>query len=312
MFVKASVLQNSKNPFSRFLRVEIGPMKLKKCFSEEAENTTITRAKLQRKTKDIMKIFFDHIAGQTQERELIYSPASAIFNKEEYLWAVENGWQIAIAWDDDDFSWFNECKASGVDVWYQSRISRIDLSLMKEKSRYRAKMRKSGADVVWVNDPDKDRYWEIYRGYIKTKNYSEMYGSPEALFKPIYGERKYLQYSVAEEVVAFSAIEFLGDSAIALQFCWDYKEPNRRLGYVNKYYQFRKLREMGCKYMYLGTSYEVSSLKKCEYKGFEWWTGRDWSKNVELYKDLVLGETKMETLEDLHKQQRTFYSRVDI
>ena len=259
-----------------------------------------------------MEIFFDHIAGQTQKRELVYSPASAIFDKNEYTWAVKNGWQIAIAWDDDDFSWFNECKSSGVDVWYQSRVSRINLSLMKEKSRYRAKMKKSGAVVSWNDSPNKELYWKIYQDYIKSKGYSEMYGNAETLFKPVYGKRKYLQYDVDGKTVAFSIIELLGKSAIALQFCWDYNEPSRRLGYVNKYYQFRHLRELNCDYMYLGTSYEVSSLKKCEYAGFEWWTGREWSKNANLYKELVLGESKMETLDELHKQQRIFYSKIDI
>lgn len=258
-----------------------------------------------------MEIFFDHIAGQTQDRELIYSPASAVFESEEYSWAVENGWQIATVWDDDDFAWFNDCKSLGVDVWYQSRVSRIELSSAKEKSRHRTKMKKSGATVEWVKDPDKSLYWEIYLEYVKAKGYSEMYGTPEVFFKPIYGERKYLQYKIAGKVVAYSVIEFLGKSALALQFCWDYQTPEARLGYINKYYQFRYLRELECDYMYLGTSYEVSSLKKGEYAGFEWWTGRDWSKNSDLYRDLVVGESNMHTMDDLHKQQRIFYSRVD-
>ena len=258
-----------------------------------------------------MQIFFDHIAGQTENRELIYSPSTAIFEKDEYIWAIENGWQIAVAWSDQDFHWFDEKKRSGVDVWYQSRVSRINLEKFREKSRHRKLIRRSGVSADLVSVPNRRIYWKIYQQYVDYKSYSDMYSTPEVFFRPIYGERKYIEYRKSGKIIGFSVLEILNDLSIAIQFCWDYKDPTIKLGYVNKYFQFRHLKALGCRKMYLGTSYESSSLKKSEHTGFEWWTGRKWSKNALLYKKLVQGETSMNTLDELHKQQQSFYLEVD-
>ncbi len=258
-----------------------------------------------------MKIFFDHIAGQTQKRELIYSPATAIFEKSEYSWAIENGWQIAVAWSDQSFDWYNEQRKLGIDVWYQSRVSRINLEKFREKSRHRKQIRRSGVSSVLVEHPKKRIYWKIYQQYIKHKSYSDMYGSQEVFFKPIYGERKYIEYSKSGKIIGFSILEILGETSVAVQFCWDYLEPDIKLGYVNKYFQFRRLKALGCKSMHLGASYEVGSLKKSEYSGFEWWTGRKWSENLELYTKLAKRESEMSTMDQLHKQQQMFYLEVD-
>ena len=258
-----------------------------------------------------MKIFFDHIAGQTQNRELIYSPASAIFEKDQYLWAVENGWQIATAWSDQEFDWYEHQQKNNIDVWYQSRVSRINLRDFREKSRHRKQIRSSGVTSELLDHPKKRIYWKIYQKYIQHKSYTDMCGKAEVLFRPIYGERKYIEYKKNGSVVGFSILEILGNIAIAVQFCWDYADPGIKLGYVNKYFQFRYLKEMNCDKMYLGTSYEASSLKKSEYAGFEWWTGRKWSKNAVLYNKLLEGESSMSNLDDLHRQQQIFYSEVD-
>ena len=54
-----------------------------------------------------MQIFFDHIAGQAETREIVYSPATAMFEKHEYETALRNGWQIINSWGEPSFSWFD-------------------------------------------------------------------------------------------------------------------------------------------------------------------------------------------------------------
>ena len=54
-----------------------------------------------------MKIFFDHIAGKTTSMELVYSPATAVFEEDEYSYAIQNGWHIAESWGVSDFDWYN-------------------------------------------------------------------------------------------------------------------------------------------------------------------------------------------------------------
>jgi hypothetical protein len=51
-------------------------------------------------------------------------------------------------------------------------------------------------------------------------------------------------------------------------------------------------------YFYTGSGYETSSEYKANYRGFEWWTGTEWSTNKKQYKALCRRDSKMETLSD--------------
>ena len=56
-------------------------------------------------------------------------------------------------------------------------------------------------------------------------------------------------------------------------------------------------------YFYMGSGYELSSEYKANYRGFEWWTGTEWSTNKKLYKSLCRRDSKIETLQDVAKCQ---------
>jgi hypothetical protein len=44
----------------------------------------------------------------------------------------------------------------------------------------------------------------------------------------------------------------------------------------------------------MGSGYEKSSEYKAKYKGFEWWTGTEWSTNKKLYKRLCRRDSKLD------------------
>ena len=259
-----------------------------------------------------MKIFFDHIAGQTERREIYYCPATAIFEKNEYENALETGWQIATSWSDEDFAWYDKQKLLGIDVWYQTRVTRIEIDKFVEKAKHRSKIKKANVTMQISDTPKPKEYWPIYCKYVETKGYYKHHDNISTLLQPIYGKRKYLEYYSKNKLIAFSIIELVGKTALAIQFCWDYSQPEKKLGYANHYLRIRCLKELNIKYLHLGTSYEKGSLKKCDMSGFQWWTGRGWSSDVSLYKQLIINESKMNTLDDLHEQQRLFYSKLDI
>ena len=50
---------------------------------------------------------------------------------------------------------------------------------------------------------------------------------------------------------------------------------------------------------YLGSGYEKSSEYKANYKGFEWWTGAEWSKNKRLYRRLCRRDSTIENFSAL-------------
>jgi hypothetical protein len=52
-------------------------------------------------------------------------------------------------------------------------------------------------------------------------------------------------------------------------------------------------------YFYMGSGYELSSEYKANYKGFEWWTGAEWSTNKKQYRRLCKRDSRIESLRDL-------------
>jgi hypothetical protein len=53
------------------------------------------------------------------------------------------------------------------------------------------------------------------------------------------------------------------------------------------------------RYFYMGSGYELSSEYKANYRGFEWWTGAEWSTNKKHYRRLCKRDSRIETLRDL-------------
>ena len=53
------------------------------------------------------------------------------------------------------------------------------------------------------------------------------------------------------------------------------------------------------RYFYMGSGYENSSEYKANYRGFEWWTGTQWSTNKKQYRRLCKRDSRIETLRDL-------------
>ena len=47
------------------------------------------------------------------------------------------------------------------------------------------------------------------------------------------------------------------------------------------------------RYFYMGSGYELSSEYKANYRGFEWWTGTEWSTNKKQYKRLCRRDSKL-------------------
>ena len=52
-------------------------------------------------------------------------------------------------------------------------------------------------------------------------------------------------------------------------------------------------------YAYLGPGYERSSIYKADIPGFEWWTGKEWSSDKEVFKDLCKNDSTIRSLNDL-------------
>ena len=259
-----------------------------------------------------MQIFFDHIAGNITNRELVYSPATAIFEEQEFDFAFENGWHIAESWGVDDFDWYNKQRNEGKVVWYQARSTRLDVSAYEERKRHRKKIRRAGVECEVHTDVNEisDSLYTVYKKYIASKKFTDFYESAEDLFDGKLGERVFLVFTHDGKIIGFSILDLVSEkTAMAPQFAWDYENPQIGLGYVSKLYQLRYLQERSIKYLYLGNSYEMPSLGKSDLPGFEWWDGRKWSSDIDLYKHLIVQESRIQTLDELYNLQQKYYSR---
>ena len=256
-----------------------------------------------------MQLFFDHIAGKTRDQELIYSPASAIFEKHEYEAALRNGWMITGTWYNNQDPWFKECKTSNTPVWYQSRTTRIKTKDYVLKRRHRQRMNKEGltADVVSKCDPA--LLLTIYQKYLDARGFTDMYEENHPFEMSDYGsDRIVILYYYENHPVAFSILDLVGQSAVATQFCWDYANPDLDLGKVSYYLEQIIACHLEIEHIYLGSSYERNSASKSNYAGFEWWDGRTWRNDKAKYLRLCEQDENLKTIRQLAEIQVNYFS----
>ena len=80
---------------------------------------------------------------------------------------------------------------------------------------------------------------------------------------------------------------------IAYQFIWDYEDPKLSMGNVAQMFECEQARLNQCDYVYLMGGYEKCCEYKSEFSGFEFWTGLEWSSDVDLYKNLISRDQKV-------------------
>ena len=57
--------------------------------------------------------------------------------------------------------------------------------------------------------------------------------------------------------------------------------------------------------LYLGSGYELGSVYKSTYRGFEWWTGTEWSRNKDKFVKLCQRDSRISKIKDLSNLQHS-------
>ena len=119
-------------------------------------------------------------------------------------------------------------------------------------------------------------------------------------------DRKYfLLYYLNEKPIAFTFLRDVGSNSVfSTQFAWDYLEPKLYLGKYANVAEIDYCIANNKDYMYLGVGYEKCCIYKSDYAGFEFWTGEDWSSDVEHFKFLCERDSKIIKTKDLDKIKR--------
>ena len=133
-----------------------------------------------------MKLIFDHTKGfgKMRDKVIFYMPFGAFFDQSEYDEALNTGWFPA-----------------NKDIWFQSRSTRINLSLY-ESNRTTEKIAK---DIRYYPDvrmtPEKKaRLEDIYKKYLAYKQYKNISFSIDDMIANSHG---HIYYTYENKIIGF-------------------------------------------------------------------------------------------------------------
>lgn len=222
-----------------------------------------------------MKVLFDHIAGfgKVKHLDFIFSnPYGLLEEGESAARALKNGW---IPW--------GEC-------WYNLRSVRIDLSMYKPSDTAK---RLSNKIVAQIGDlrAKQELYISIYH------KYCDHHGFERNIDWTLFEGCQVIEYHHDGILVGISLYRVYEDQFVAMQFIWDYADPKLSLGNVAQLFECKFAKEIHkCTHVYLLGGYEQCCAYKANFKGFEFWTGRHWTSDKQLYASLIDKDERIQVL----------------
>ena len=217
-----------------------------------------------------MKIFFDHINGfgKVSDLEVIVNCAYGILEaNESSVDALKQGW---IPWEDK---------------WYNERSTRLDLTLYKPTkttNKLSKKIIVQAGNVL----ADLEQYEELHEKYCKYHNFKR------DIKLESFKDCSVIEYHT-DKLIGISLYKQYDTQFVAYQFIWNYADPKLSLGSVAQMIECETAKVLGCEYVYLLGGYEECCKYKANYPGFEFWTGKEWSTDIELYTTLVSRDEKI-------------------
>ena len=249
-----------------------------------------------------MELLFDHTHGKQQDQDIVICKPMAVVDEDESMEALDTGW-LAL---DHPVGNFKE-------VWYQSRSTRINM----QKYRPRYKKHEWEGEQIGVKVIDASEMVKllglphIYAQYMKRKKFTQDYDP----FAHYHARDQFMLFytGTADNILGFTK-----------QKKYRYQEDNYAMD--ERYPDLAGLESVihantvdisgltldlelewaidnYVAYFYMGSGYELSSEYKANYRGFEWWTGTEWSTNKKQYRALCRRDSRIETLADVAKCQ---------
>lgn len=250
-----------------------------------------------------MKLLWNHRFGQMEQQSLVLCRPlcmpEAWYEEAELL---DHGW-LAL-----------DHPYKGREVFYQSRSTRVDLEKFEprhkshtydgEKIQVTEVLPSSREDLMWTG------LYDIYKKFLARKKFKDLYNP----FKHLADRDSFLVFYIGDldNVVGFTKIK-------KYVFTTDHEEFHEEGGFMRQLVGVESVlhastipissmcadlemmwsRERGSLYHYLGSGYEASSEYKSKYKGFEWWTGEQWSRSKKTYGKLCRRDSSITDIKDL-------------
>lgn len=205
-----------------------------------------------------------------RDQVIFHAPLGAFFDPNEYDNALETGWFPT--------------GTNPSSIWFQSRSTRIDLSVYQPNdTTLKISQKIKYFPDVNMTPAKKETLKEIYKKYLAYKGYKEQSYTIEDMISNSHG---HIYYTYENKIIGFLFFKIVNKSFLAVEFAWDYENPKLSLGNVSMYYASQLARFKKCTHIYMSAGYESCSAYKANFKGFEWWTGYSWSKDVDTYANL--------------------------
>ncbi len=217
-----------------------------------------------------MKVHFDHITGfgKVKHTDFIFSdPYGTLQEGESGADALKEGW---IPWGDK---------------WFNVRSVRLEVA------RYypTATVKKLSRDVFVTSGDMNTRLPEYLALY---ERYCSHHGFARDIEWDNFMDCEVIEYHYKEKLVGISLYKVYEDQFVAMQFVWDYAEPKLSLGNIAQMIECAYATHRECTHVYLLGGYERCCKYKASFRGFEFWTGTEWSQDDNLYNALVERDEK--------------------
>lgn len=217
-----------------------------------------------------MKVYFDHIQGfgKVSDLELIVNCAYGILEpNESCINALKEGW---IPWEGK---------------WYNERSTRIDLAVYRPSKTTRKLSKRITIETGDI-ESNIEKYEKLHKAYC------DYHGFKRDIKLKSFIDCQVIEYWT-DSLVGISIYRQFENQFVAYQFIWDYQDPKLSLGTTAQYYECETAKSLNCEYVYLLGGYELCCLYKSKYPGFEFWTGAEWSTDIELYTTLMSRDEKI-------------------
>ena len=248
-----------------------------------------------------MELIFDHTHGKQEHQDLVICRPMAVVDQDEEHEVIDRGW---LALDHPVMS---------REVFYQSRSTRINLDLYRPRYKHH---RHNGKDIeLKVIDASEMVKLlglpHIYQQYMARKKFTQDY-DPFAHYHArdqfmifysgtadnILGFTKQKRYRYEDDnystIDSYDAQDLSGLESVL-------HANTVPISDVTLDMEIQWARDHYVSYFYMGSGYEQSSAYKANYRGFEWWTGTEWSTNKKAYRNLCGRDSRIETLMDVAK-----------
>ena len=240
-----------------------------------------------------MELIWDHTFGKQEHQDLVICrPMARPDHPDEEDEMLNSGW-LAL-----------DHPVQGQETWYQSRSTRIDL-LKGYRPRWQRPTYEGEEIGYKIVDASEMVHLiglpHIYRQYMKRKGFGCDYDP----FAHYHTRDQFMIFylGTADRVVGFTKQKRYDDKqnyqieGIDSFMCAGVESVIHAntipIGAECLELELQWADEQRIPHYYLGSGYEQSSEYKAKWKGFEWWTGTEWSTNKKQYRRLCRRDSRL-------------------